>query len=291
MQNHNIKIEDIINIAKKAGEIAMEFYNKDYTIEQKQNKTPVTEVDIAINDYLIKELEKYNYPILSEEVRDDFEKRANTEFVWIIDPLDGTADFIQKTGEFSIMIGLVDNSGKSVLGVVYAPALGELYWAQKNKGAYIMFLRGVFSDEAILIDKNISNQPQNNKNVISTETEYSGEISKLKVQKISVSNNPIQNGKILTSRNHLGEYEQQIAKKYNMKQIPTGSAGLKICWIAGGDAELYINSSDKSGLWDICAADIILTQAGGKITDKNKKQILYNKKEIMLLDGYIASNR
>jgi len=75
-----------------------------------------------------------------------------------------------------------------------------------------------------------------------------------------------------------------------MTQIPAGSAGLKICWIAKGDAELYINSSNKSGLWDTCAADIILTEAGGNIKDKNNNKILYNTEDVMLQNGYIISN-
>ena len=255
-----IKIKEILEIAKYAGDIAMDFYDKKYITNQKENETPVTEADIAINDYLIKELEKYNHPILSEEVKDDFKRRKSAELVWIIDPLDGTADFIQKTGEFSIMIGLINKKGESILGVVYAPALGEIYWAEKGKGAF-------FASSNENIDKWLK-----------------------KTKQIQISEKKFQNGKILVSRNHLGEYEQEIAKKYNMIQIPAGSAGLKICWIARGNAELYINSSNKSGVWDICAGDIILTEAGGKITDKNQNKILYNKKEIMLLNGYIASN-
>jgi 3'(2'), 5'-bisphosphate nucleotidase len=254
--NSNVKIEEIIKIALGAGKMAMDFYGGKYEVKQKQNKTPVTEADIAVNNYLMKELSKYNYSILSEEIEDNFEKRKNVDFFWIIDPLDGTSDFVQNTGEFSIMIGLVDNVGQSVLGVVFAPNLDEMYWAEKNKGAYLC---------------------------------QSGLDLKFH-QKIQVSKKSLKNGKILTSRNHLGEYEQRIAKKYNMKQIPAGSAGLKICWIARGDAELYINSSDKSGLWDTCAADIILSEAGGFMVDKNFNKIKYNTKETALLDGYIASN-
>ena len=254
--NSDIKIEEIIKIAGCAREMAMNFYGGNYEVNQKQNKTPVTEADIAINNFLIKELSKYDYPILSEEVEDNFERRENADFFWIIDPLDGTSDFVRNTGEFSIMIGLVDNVGQSVLGVVFAPKLDEMYWAEKNKGAYLC---------------------------------QSGLDLKFH-QKIQVSKKSLKNGKILTSRNHLGEYEQQIAKKYNMKQIPAGSAGLKICWIARGDAELYINSSDKSGLWDTCAADIILSEAGGFIVDKNFNKIKYNTRETALSNGYIASN-
>ncbi len=266
----NINIQEIIRIAREAGKIAMFFYRKKYAIKDKKDRTPVTEADIAINDYLMEELSKYNYPIISEEIKDNFEKRKNAEFTWIIDPLDGTSDFIQKTGEFSIMIGLINKKGESVLGVVYVPALSELYYAQRGEGSYICHSK--FQDELSSIGEWDS---------LDCNSEFQ--------QKIQVNKNPTKNGKILTSRNHLGKYEQEIAKKYNMTQTPVGSAGLKICWIARGNAELYINSSNKSGLWDICAADIILTEAGGKICDNNNNKILYNAKNVMLQNGYIVA--
>ena len=272
----NIKIQDIIEIAKEAGKIAMSFYDKKYTIKQKQNKTPVTKVDMAINDFLMEKLSKYNFPILSEEMEDNFEMRKNADFVWIIDPLDGTADFIQKTGEFSVMIGLVDKRGETVLGVIYAPALDELYYAQKSKGAY--FVHTKQCTDAI--------------NRVCTEDDNDGRNASqcVSIDKIKVSDNSIQNGKILTSRNHLGDYEQKIAKENNMEQIPMGSVGPKVGRIARGNAELYINSSNKSGLWDICAADIILQEAGGIIRDKMGNEIKYSTKEVRLLNGYITTN-
>ncbi len=296
-KNHNIKIQEIIEIAVRAGNIAMQFYDKEYTIEQKQNKTPVTEVDITIDNFLIEELSKYNFPILSEEVKDNFKKRKNAGFVWIVDSLDGTTDFIQKTNEFSIMIGLANKKGESVLGVVYAPALDELYYAQKNKGAYLCH-PGQREHLLPQTDPGSYQKLQTytchscvkvNQSIIERETTCVE--GRNLPQQIQVSKKLLKNGKILTSRNHLGTYEQEIAKKYNMKQIPTGSAGLKMCWIAKGNAELYINSSNKSGLWDLCAADIILTEADGNITDKNKDKIFYNVEDVILQNGYIISNK
>lgn len=253
---HKIDIDEIIEISKEAGKIAMHFYVRNYSIKEKENKTPVTEADLEINNFLLNKLSKFGYPILSEESEDDFEKRKVADYVWVIDPLDGTSDFVQKTGEFAIMIGLVDNrTGESVLGVIFAPVLEDLYFAQKGKGSFMC------------------------------HSEFISES-----QKIIVSQNKLEGGKILVSRNHLGECEQKVAKKYNMIQIQMGSAGLKICRIARGDAELYINSSDKSGIWDICAGDVILKEAGGKMTDLNKNIIFYNKKNIVLKHGYRVLN-
>jgi 3'(2'), 5'-bisphosphate nucleotidase len=249
----NINIEKIIEIVREAGKIAMYFYSKKYFVRDKKDKTPVTEADLEINNFLSKELIKFGYPILSEENDNTFEKRKKSKYSWVIDPIDGTSDFIQKTGEFSIMLGLINKKGESVLGVVYAPALDELYFAKKGGGAYLI---------------------KNGKKV-----------------KIEVNKKDFKNGTILVSRNHLGKYEQEIAIKHNMKQLPMGSSGLKICRIARGDAQLYINSSDKSGIWDICAGDVIIKESNGCIVDLNKKNIIsYNEKEIILKFGYIALN-
>ncbi|MDX9856093.1 MAG: 3'(2'),5'-bisphosphate nucleotidase CysQ [Candidatus Moranbacteria bacterium] len=246
---HDIEIKNIIKIIKKAGNIAMSFYERDYGIEDKENKTPVTEADLAINEFLFEKLSKFGYPILSEESEDDFEKRKNAEYVWIVDPLDGTSDFIQKTDEFAVMIGLANRDGEAVMGVVYAPSLEELYYAQKGEGSF---------------------------------WEKDGKVVRLKV-----SDKGIKKGRILLSRNHLGEFEQEVAKKYDMEKISMGSAGLKICRIAKGDAELYINSSDKSGEWDTCAGNIILTEAGGMSSDMEGNDLIYNKENSEHPNGFV----
>lgn len=247
-----IEIGDIIKIATEAGEISKDFYNENYSIEEKLDKSPVTEADKKINEFICEKLSRFNYPILSEEAEDDFQKREQSEYVWIIDPLDGTKDFIQKTDEFSIIIGLAKN-GVPILGVIFAPMLDELYFAEKNKGAFL--------------------------------------IKNGKKKKISVSKNQLQGGRIFVSRNHLGEWEQEIAKKHEMQKVTMGSAGLKICKVASGEAELYINSGNKSSEWDICAGDVLLQEAGGLITDINNEKIVYNKKDVKLRSGYVASNK
>lgn len=256
---YDIKIEDIIKIAREAGEIAMKFYNRKYSIEEKKDKTPVTDADMAIHLFLIEKLSVYGHPIVSEEGSID---GKDVSYTWVVDPLDGTSDFIQKTGEFSIMIGLINDQGRAVLGVVYAPVLNELYYAQEENGAYCL---------------------------CHSHEDLSANSAGEDLLRIHVSDKGIESGTILVSRNHLGQKEQDIAKKFNMTQVPMGSAGLKICRIARGDAELYINSSDKSGIWDICAADVILREANGYIINLRNDQIMYDG-ECFLRNGYIVSN-
>ena len=252
MSTYNVGIDDIVDIAKKAGDIAMQFYDRDYVITDKNDKSPVTEADLAVHHYLIDVLSVYNFPILSEEGMSGFEEGGIYDHMWIADPLDGTKDFIQKTGEFAIMIGLVDRNKESILGVVYAPAIDELYWATKNGGAFCT--KGGVTEQ------------------------------------LHVSAHGADECRIFVSRNHLGQREQQIAQKYHMEQIAMGSAGLKICRIAAGQAELYINSSDKCGIWDTCAADIILREAGGNIVTMNGECVHYDRAHVGLLDGFIVSN-
>ncbi len=246
-----IEIDDIIDIARAAGDVALTFYNASYAIEQKRDKSPVTAADMAVHRLVTDKLSRYSFPVLSEE-GGDTSVASESEYIWIIDPIDGTKDFIQKTGDFSIMIGLIDSSRCAVAGVVYAPAMDVLYYAIRDTGAFLQ--RGSVKE------------------------------------RIFVSKKPLKGGRILTSRNHLGTWEQDIARLYSMRPIPMGSAGLKMCKIAAGEAELYINSSDKSGIWDICAGDVIVREAGGNICDKKGRRIFYNCANTKLRNGYIVTN-
>ncbi|HBO16910.1 MAG: hypothetical protein UR69_C0001G0127 [Candidatus Moranbacteria bacterium GW2011_GWE2_35_2-] len=250
----NIDIEKIKEIAKKSGEKVLEYYYKDYNISYKDSggkKSPLTEADLASNKIIMEELEKYNFPILSEETEDDL-SRLQSEYVWIVDPLDGTSDFMEKTGEFSILIGLVKN-GEPVLGVVFEPAKNTFYWAEKGKGAFM---------------------------------EKNG-----KIKKINVSNEDnFQDMTILLSRNHLLESDKKLCENLKIgKQTKRGSTS-KMCVIARGDAEIYVNTSDKTGEWDTCAPQVVLTEAGGKIVDMRGKELMYNKKNPKNLNGFVVSN-
>jgi len=129
-------LEHSINAAKKAGEIIMKFYKTKLSVKEKSPNNPVTKADLAANE-IINEILTKQYPSfgwLSEETKDSSE-RLNKEFVWIIDPIDGTKEFIEGIPNFSISIGLVQN-GVPIMGVLYNPATNELFYAQKNNGAY-----------------------------------------------------------------------------------------------------------------------------------------------------------
>ena len=247
-----VEIEEIIDLAKKAGGKILEIYAEDFSVGEKSDQSPITKADLASEKIIVKNLQKYGIPILSEETADDKE-RLKSDYVWLVDPLDGTADFIQKTGEFSVMIGLVEK-GQPIWGVIFEPVSGKCYFAEKDGGAY---------------------------------GEKEG-----RQEKLSVSpENDLTDFRMSISRNHLLPEEIRIFGELRMKKkITMGSAGLKLCRIASGESEVYINSSDRTSEWDTCAGLIILQEAGGKVTDMEGNALTYNNENTKHRKGYVASN-
>ncbi|MDZ7799148.1 MAG: inositol monophosphatase family protein [Patescibacteria group bacterium] len=237
---------------KKAGRVALNYYHSKNIIHE-DGYTPLTKADFASEKVLISELKKTPYKILSEH--QDNKERLKENKIWIIDPLDGTKDFIQKTGEFSIMAALTQNN-KPIIGAIYQPVTKKLYYAQKDKGAFL---------------KQGRNKPI----------------------KLSVSNNTdFTDMSLLVSRNHLLPGEIKLCENLKIgKKIPYGSAGLKAALICEQKADIYLNSSDQTGEWDIGAAEIIFKEAGGKITDMLGHDLKYNKKKPINKQGFVLSHK
>ena len=245
-------LKNILNVVSKAGEKILKIYNLKYEIYDKEDKTPVTEADLASNKIILEGLEKYNWPILSEESKNKINK--NNDKFWIVDPLDGTLDFIQKTGEFSIMVGLVE-AGNPILGVVYQPSKNKMYYAQFSQGAYLR---------------------------------ENGKTKKLQVSETR----DLSKCRIVFSRNHLGPRDIQLAKSMGIKNIvKSGSNGIKIGLIAEDKADIFFNLTDKMGKWDSCAPEIILKEAGGEVSDTLGNKIEYNEKSKRNMQGILASNK
>ena len=248
-----IDIEIIKGIAQKAGAKIIEYYGGKYEVSNKENNpgNPLTEADLASNKIILAALEKYGLPILSEEKLDD-EIRLKSEYIWIVDPLDGTSDFVEKTDEFSVMIALVRNK-QPILGVVFEPAKKTFYWAEKDEGAFM---------------------------------EKNGKIVKIQVS----TRDNFKHMAVLLSRNHLLNSDIRLCNNLEIgRKIKRGSTS-KMCVIARGDAEIYVNTSDKTGEWDTCAVQIILEEAGGRVTNLQGDKLVYNKKIPKNLNGFVASN-
>ncbi len=239
------EIKKAMTAAQKAGDRVIEIYQKEYQVFEKEDKSPVTEADLAAQKVILKELEGFDYDVLSEErEKPDFKKEKR----WIIDPLDGTRDFLEKTGEFAIMIGLADKD-KPVLGVVYLPVRDKTYWAVKGNGVFL-----------------------NNSRI---------EVSKVK---------DLEKSRIVTSRFHLDKETEEFLREAGVSAMEAGSVGYKVGLIAEGKAEGYLTFSDKSSQWDTCAPQVILEEAGGKMTDIEGEPLEY-KEEIKNLKGIVASNK
>lgn len=222
------------------------YENNKYSIADKGGNSPVTEADILSNKLLIKFLQKFNFDIITEE---ESKHNAHTEYVWYIDPLDGTKDFINKTDEFSIMVALIHNN-RPIFGIVYQPI------SQKTTSAFL------------------------------------GDGAFCNGEKISVSNTAhTADMALIVSRSHLHESDKQFAEKLSIKNfIQCGSVGIKVSRIAEKEADIYINSSNKTWKWDSAAADIIIHEAGGIMTDLNGKKLSYSPDNLRNEHGIIASN-
>lgn len=241
------------NAAGEAAAEVMNIYTREFSVEEKEDKSPITEADRSANRIIEKHLRGTGYPILSEESADDVSARRSSQRVWIVDPLDGTQDFVEKTGDFVIMIGLVEE-GRPILGVCFAPAYNKLYFAAKGQGAFIT---------------------------------HNGETARLSVSDVA----EISDARVVVSRSHYSDKIKHMLEGFDHNKAKrAGSNGLKIGMVAEGSADVFFNPTHKMGEWDQCAPHIILEEAGGKITDMDGQALVYNKEIPRIPNGVIATN-
>ena len=258
--NINEELLKISNISIEAGRIILDFYNKNLNITFKADETPLTQADLASNKLITDSIKKItpNIPILSEEEFIEWDLRKEWKKYWLIDPLDGTKEFIKKNGEFTVNIALIEYN-RPILGVIYAPASNELYFAKKNFGSY-----------KILTNKQLNTLDN--------------------AKKISIKINKTNKVKIIGSRSHSNPILQKwVSKNFNDFQILQKGSSLKFCLIAEGFADIYPRFGPTSE-WDIAAGHIILEEAGGKLKSIDNKEILYNEKEDILNPNFFAYN-
>jgi len=241
-----------IDAAISASKVVLGIYNKDFSSSLKEDNELITDADLKSNHIIQKIISSSGYPILSEETKDQPEKRLGQKKIWIIDPLDGTADFVKKTNEFTIMIALVEEQ-YPILGVICCPPKGTLYVAQKGHGAY---------------------QSSNDK------------WSRLQVSAIS----KLTKSKAVGSRFHHSSVELQFLEKLQLAKNTQRGSSLKVIDISEGIADLYFTTSDKIKQWDTCASYCILTEAGGKMTDMFSNTLKYNTKKLNHEKGILATN-
>ena len=252
---NQIDIQDIITIAKEAGNAIMQIYKQDFEVEYKQDSSPLTLADKKANDIIENGLNQLsvNTHILSEEGREaPYKDRKHWEYFWLVDPLDGTKEFVKKNDEFTVNIALI-HKDTPVLGVVYAPALDTCYWAKQGEGAF----------------KDGQKLPLKTKEQRNTY-------------------------KIVVSRSHMSNETQAFIDAIDTnteKELVSIGSSLKICLVAEGEADIYPRLGPTME-WDTGAAHAVLIESNAFIKRYNNGKCskhYYNKKS--LLNGSFLCER
>ena len=257
MEINDICMKELVNpvceIAKQAGAEIMKIYAEGFEIEQKKDHSPLTTADLASHTLIIEKLEKLTpeIPILSEESASiSFAERSSWKNYWLIDPLDGTREFIKRNGEFTVNIALITEHSSS-LGVVYIPVQDICYSASRKQGAY--------------------KQEQNQM-----------------AQKIQVrSSTPTNKPTICGSRSHAGKSLQALQEKIGEFDLISMGSSIKMCLVAEGVADIYPRFGPTSE-WDTAAAHCVVNEAGGVIVDTTLKTLQYNTKDSLLNPSFLA---
>jgi len=258
MNNYQRELEVAIDLARVAGKSILEQYEEPLRVEQKKNENdvePVTQADRIANELIVNGL-KHEFPsdgILAEESVDT-ERRLRKSRVWMVDPLDGTTGFIDGNGDFAVQIGLVED-GECVVGVVYLPLSRVLYRAVVGSGAWI-------------------ERPQR-------ETE----------QAAVSDRQTFENMRLAASRSHRSARMNKVVERFGFrKEVQRGSVGIKVGLLVEQQCDVYIHLSPRTKQWDTCAPQLILTEAGGRLTDLFGQPLNYNVPDVNNRNGLVASN-
>lgn len=249
-------IQEARRIARIAGDAIMDVYARDFSVYEKSDASPLTEADLAAHRVILAGLGALTpaLPILSEESADiPYEERRHWETYWLVDPLDGTREFVKRRTDFTVNIALI-HDGRPILGVVYVPVQNRTYFAAAGLGAH--------------------------------RQDDGGDPVAIHVQ--TGRGGPL---RILGSRSHssqlLDEYLARGANDIGEYELVTIGSSLKFCLIAEGAADLYPRFGLTSE-WDTAAAHAIVLAAGGEVTDMNLNELVYNRKESLLNPFFFA---
>ncbi|MCR9672123.1 3'(2'),5'-bisphosphate nucleotidase CysQ [Vibrio alginolyticus] len=249
-------LPQVIEIARSAGQMILEIYEKkQYEAYTKSDETPVTSADIAAHKLITERLSALtpDIPVLSEEDADiSLEQRAQWERYWLVDPLDGTQEFIARSGDFATIIALVDNN-KPTMGVVYGPVSGVTYYAYSGKGAWKI----PDMSDSVKIHTHKHEQPG---------------------QSIAIA---------ISRRQDINRITSRMSSAWNYDLIPLGSAALKACLVAEGAVDCYLRLG-PTGEWDTAATQCIVEEAGGRILSTQLEPLSYNERETLENPNFIV---
>jgi len=253
------ELDAACRLAREAGKIILDHYSREIIAEEKLGVDnfyePVTAADKEASRLIVDGLIRA-FPgdaVLSEEEIDDPAARLSKTRAWIIDPIDGTAGFVKKDGDFGVQIGLADG-GRPVVGVVYLPFSDKMYSASTGGGAYS------------------ESEGSRTRLAVSDQTDFA-EMN------------------LAVTKNHPSERMQRIVEDFAFKsQVKRGSVGLKIGLIVEQICDIYIHPSPRTKVWDTCGPQVILEEAGGKITDLFGFPLVYDSEDLQNHNGILATN-
>ncbi|EKO3861185.1 3'(2'),5'-bisphosphate nucleotidase CysQ [Vibrio harveyi] len=249
-------LPQVIEIARSAGQLILDIYEKkQYEAYTKSDETPVTSADIAAHKLITERLSELtpDIPVLSEEAADiSLEQRAQWERYWLVDPLDGTQEFIARSGDFATIIALIDNN-KPTMGVVYGPVSGVTYYAYNGKGAWKI----PDMSESVKIHTHKHEQLGQN---------------------IAIA---------ISRRQDINRITSRMSNAWNYDLIPLGSAALKACLVAEGAVDCYLRLG-PTGEWDTAATQCIVEEAGGRILSTQLEPLSYNERETLENPNFIV---
>jgi len=252
MNNEELMLK-VVEVSKQAGQAIMDIYVKDFDVEIKDDKSPLTAADLAAHQLIVAALAEItpDIPVLSEESRAiDWETRKSWHKYWLVDPLDGTKEFIKRNGEFTVNIALIDGND-AVMGVVFAPVLDTVYYGGRELGAF----------------KQIGDEPP----------------AAIKTQ----VHNGTETWKVVGSRSHIGEGMQTFLDELGDYEMVSMGSSLKFCLVAEGSAHMYPRLVPTSE-WDTAAAQAVVEAAGGSVKNLDGTPFLYNAKEDLLNPFFIV---
>lgn len=257
--NYRLLLEKAITASIEAGDAIMDVYNGAIEVEYKDDESPLTIADQKANDVIVSHLEGTNIPIISEENKQvDFEIRKQWNSCWIVDPLDGTKEFMKRNGEFTVNIALV-TQGKPELGVIYVPATRTIYFA-------------------IVSEKDAYKSQINNR-----EIDFKSFF--VKPTRIEPAQNNSTEIRVVGSRSHMNQdtqnFVEELGKSYKTVEIVSKGSSLKFCLVAEGKADLYPRFAPTME-WDTAAGQAICNSAGIKvISQESEEEMLYNKENLL----------
>jgi len=238
-------LEPVLQIAQKAGQRILDIYRRDFAVNEKQDGSPLTEADRLSNEVILEGLHGLtpDVPILSEEsAKAGYAQRKDWPRFWLVDPLDGTKEFINRNDEFTVNIALIEQH-RPVLGVVHVPALDVTYYACVGRGAFRR--KGTAAPEKIQVRRYGDGKPM-----------------------------------IVASRSHAGDALKVFLDRVGEHDLVSMGSSLKLCLVADGTADVYPRLGPTME-WDTAAAQSVVEVAGGRVVDRENTPLRYNKENLL----------